>query len=333
MPTFCEAHLRHALHYIDVGKEAEQLCLERGENVLRGLALFDHDRAQFEATFSWLENHVCGESSVTISPLVKLLAALVRSLTYIGELRLNPRERIRWYMAQRTAARIVKDFPMEGIALRNLGNAHRHLGKCKPAIACYHRALGIARQVGDRTTATSCLRGSGAAHAILGDTKKAISLLVQALELSRITRDWGEEVGILNNLGVAYKSCGKIHDAIECHKRQLAISNDHGDIQSEGYAWGNLGVAYAEIGDKTAALACLDRGLDIGRRLGMRRGYSNALWQSAIIHHEKGNRTMAIAHGSEALQLYEAVGDPRSTQVRLKLLVWQTASEERPSAV
>ena len=48
------ARLRHATHYHDVGAEADELYLQGGENVLRGLELFDRERTQLEATVEFL---------------------------------------------------------------------------------------------------------------------------------------------------------------------------------------------------------------------------------------------------------------------------------------
>src|SRR5205085_1920959 len=48
------ARLRHAAHYRDLLAFAHALYLEGGENVLKGLALFDQEQANIEAGQRWV---------------------------------------------------------------------------------------------------------------------------------------------------------------------------------------------------------------------------------------------------------------------------------------
>lgn len=122
------AMMRYADHYKNVGEETDELYLKGGENMLRGLELFDRERLHIEAAFDWLAPRRDEASAA-------LLVSLVNVVAYTSDLRFHPRQRIRWLEGQREAARITKDRQAEGNALGNLGLAYAALGELRKAIA------------------------------------------------------------------------------------------------------------------------------------------------------------------------------------------------------
>ena len=60
---------KHARHYRDVAWEADTLYKQK-ENVMRGLQLFDRERAHLEAAFYWLQGRRNKESAALLTSLV-----------------------------------------------------------------------------------------------------------------------------------------------------------------------------------------------------------------------------------------------------------------------
>ncbi|MDW8328255.1 MAG: hypothetical protein RMK99_16975, partial [Anaerolineales bacterium] len=125
-----QAQLRHAEHYKGVLSAADELYLQGNENVLRGLALFDLERAHIEAGQKWAASpdlRGLGQSEALHDPtgLSEAAAHLCNDYpdagAYVLALRLHPHERIRWLEDGLKAARQLKNRSMEGNHLGNLG--------------------------------------------------------------------------------------------------------------------------------------------------------------------------------------------------------------------
>ncbi len=349
------AQLRHARHYQAVGAAADELYLQGGENMLRGLVLFDRERAHLETAFDWLQSQNDDESS-------RLVVSLVDAIAYTSGLRFHPRQRIRWLEVQCDAARRVKDrrgegaalgnlglayFALsdarkaiefyeqaltidreigdrrgEGAALGNLGNAYAALGDSRKAIEFYEQALTIAREIGDRRGEGADLGNLGLAYADLGDARKAIEFYEQHLKIAREIGDRRGEGNALGNLGVAYKNLGDARKAIEFYEQRLVIAREIGDRRGEGNALGNLGLAYAALGDARKAIEFYEQALTIDREIGDRRGEGNALFNSALALDKLGDRAQSITRAEAALRVYEAIEGP-CAKVHAKLAEWR----------
>jgi tetratricopeptide (TPR) repeat protein len=350
------ARLRHARHYCAVGDEADALYLRGGDQVLRGLELFDRERAHLEAAFAWLQSQRDRDPAA-------LLVSLVDAVVYTSELRFHPRQRIRWQEGQRDAARLTGNRQAEGSALGNLGLAYAALGDARKAIEFYEQRLVIAREIGDRRGEGADLGNLGLAYARLGDERKAIEFHEQYLVIAREIGDRRGEGNALGNLGTAYAALGDARKAIEFYEQRLVIAREIGDRHGEGNALGNLGNAYADLGDARKAIEfyeqCLklhreigdrqgegndlgnlglayaalgdarkaiefyEQALVIDREIGDRRGEGTDLWNSAIAFDQLGDRAQAIARAEAALRIYEAIEDPNAAKVRKQLAKWR----------
>jgi tetratricopeptide (TPR) repeat protein len=351
------AMMRYARHYAKVGDEADELYLKGGENVLRGLELFDRERNHIEAAYEWLapkRDEACAA----------LLISLVDAVVYTGQgLRFHPRQSIRWLESQCDAARITKNREAEGWALCNLGIAHLALGESRKAIEFHEKALVIDREVGNRLAEGQVLGNLGLAYAALGEPRKAIEFYEQRLVIAREIGDRRGEGNALGNLGNAFFVLGEPRKAIEFHEQQLAITREIGDRRGEDIALGNLGNAYSDLGEARKAIEFYEKALvvdreigdrrgeaqDLGnlglayadleqpreaieffeqqlvitREIGDRRGEGSALWNSALALDILGDRAKAIARAEAALKICEAIESPHAAKVRAKIEEWR----------
>ena len=276
------AHRRHAAHYLAVAGRAHDTYLKGGEGVLTGLRLFDQERVQIEAGQAWAAGHAAeDDEAAVLAQDYPLRAALV------CELRVHPRERIRWLEASAEAARKLGNRGDEGMAAGNLGLAYADLGETRRAIEYYEQRLEIARETEDR-------RGEGNA---------------------------------LNNLGIANRNLGEPRRAIEYYEQVIAITRDTGDRRGEGMASGNLGLAYAALGETRRAIEYYEQHLEIARETGDRRGEGNALWNRADEYMKLGRSDEAIADAQLSLKIREEIEDPNAAQVRQALAAWGASQD------
>ena len=174
------ARRRHAEHYRGVLAMADELYQEGGDDILRGLALFDRERSNVEAGQAWAAANADDDDASA-----RLCSAFADAGVYVLGLRLHGRERIAWLEAALTAARRLKDRPAEGDHLGNLGNAYVLLGETRRAIDYYEEHLEIARKIGDRQVEGQDLGNLGLAYSDLGETRRAVELYEQALAIAR----------------------------------------------------------------------------------------------------------------------------------------------------
>ncbi len=312
------AQRRHAEHYKDTLAAADDLYLEGGEAVRRGLSLLDAERANIEAGQAWAASQPEADSQAA-----QLCIDYPNAGVYVLLIRQHPREQIKWLEMALQAARRLKRRSSEGNALGNLGLAYFNLGETRRAIEFHEQALVIDREIGDQRGEGADLGNLGLAYADLGETRRAIEFYEQRLVIAREIGDRRGEGSALGNLGLAYKNLGETRRAIEFYEQQLVITREIGDRRGEGNALGNLGSAYADLGETRRAIEFYEQRLVIAREIGDRRGEGTDLWNLSLALDKLGNRDEAIARADESLRIREEIEDPRAPKVREQLAEWR----------
>jgi len=301
------AGLRHAEHYRDLLSIANEIFKQGKEGTLRGLQLFDQERANILAGQSWAAKNLDGNSSAAIN----LCKSYPDAGVYVLDLRLSPRERIPWLEKALEASRRSNDKAAEGNHLGNLGLAYSDLGDPRKAIDFYEKALAISREIGDRRGEGADLGNLGLAYSDLGDPRKAIEFYEKALAIAREIGDRRGEGNRLGNLGLAYYRLGDPRKAIDFYEKGLAIAREIGDRRNEGAHLGNLGNAYSDLGDPRKAIEFYEKALDISREIGDRRGEGNHLGNLGIAYFHLGDPRKAIEFYEKALDISREIGDRR----------------------
>jgi tetratricopeptide (TPR) repeat protein len=300
-----EAQKRHSVHFADLLSKANQLYLKGGDSVKQGLSLFDLEWTNIEAGQAWAaENSAKGDVAAG-------LCSAFPDWPYLLELRLHPRERIRWLEAALAAARILKHRQAEGAHLGNLGLAYADLGETRKAIEFYEQGLAVAREIGDRRNEGACLGNLGLAYYFLGETRKAIEFYEQALVIDREIGDRRGEGADLGNLGLAYAALGETRKAIEFYELDLTIAREIGDRRGEGADLGNLGLAYAALGETRKAIEFYEQDLILAREIGDRRVEGNGLMNIGNAHYSLGETRKAIEYHEQAVPIFREIGDRR----------------------
>lgn len=351
------AEQQHAEYYRDIFSAATRLYLQGGNNIMRGLVLFDTEWGNIQAGQAW------AEKNCETNDRAAALCGDYADWPFLLELRLHPIERIRWFETALISAQRLEDRGKEAAHLGNLGITYAVLGETRKAIDYYKQALTIDREIGDRRGEGADLGNLGLAYADLGEARKAIEFYEQYLAIAREIGDRRDEGNALGNLGLAYSTLGEARKTIEFCEKYLAIAREIGDKRGEANALGNLGLAYSALGEIGDAIEHYEQALAIDREIGDRMGEANALAnlglacrmlgeirkaieyyeQALVIEREIGNRRgegdalfnmslsfegmrkmkKAIDSAEAALGIYEKIESPYADIVRQKLIEWK----------
>jgi tetratricopeptide (TPR) repeat protein len=352
-----EARQRHAAHYENLLRTAQELYKQGGDKVVLGLALFDLEWTNIKAGQDWAEAHTTADAAA------RLCSTYPDAGAYLLHLRQHPRERIHWLEEALAAARQLQDRSMEGAhlgnlglayaalgenrraiehyeqrlviaheigdrrgegsALMNMGNAFYNLGEYRRAVEFHEQALNVFHEIGDRRGEGNALGNLGNAYADLGESRRAIEYYEQVLVITREIGDRRGEGNALGNLGIAYYDLGESRRAIEHYEQRLVIAREIGDRRGEGHALGNLGLAYATLGENRRAIEYYEQVLAIARKIGDRRVEGNAQFNMSLALDQLGDRAQAITHAEAALQIFEQIESSYAGRVREQLAQWR----------
>lgn len=288
------ALLRHTEHYQTIFAAIQKSYLKGGDDALRGLELFDSERAHLVNAVEWLLLRDDKESAA-------LLIAMVNAVLHVGDLLLPQPTRTRWMEGQIRAAKLTGDLRAEGCALNNLGLGLISVGELSKAVEFLIRALAIARDTNDRTSEGRALGNLGVAYANLGETKKAIEFYEQHLLIARERLDRRVEGTIFGNLGAAYAVLGDVRNAMDFSRRALDVSREFGDHRAEANMLGNIGSGHFLLGDFQRAAEYQEWALSIRRKIGDLHGVIRGLGELASVHTAMGEPQVAIKYLDEAL--------------------------------
>ncbi len=302
-----EAQRRHAEYYLKVLRAADDLYLQGGTSVQRGVALFDREWDNIQAGQGYAAAHAEQDDAA---------ARLCTDYPDAGwdclYLRRHPREQIAWLEAAVAAAQRLKDPAAEGRHVGSLGNAYYVLGQAERAIEHYEQALAIHREIGDRCGEEADLGNLGNAYADLGQVERAIEHYDQVLAIAREMGDRRNEGIWLGNLGIAYRDLGQVEQAIEHYEQALVIQREIGDRHAEGADLGNLGNAYHDLGQVEQAIEHYEQALAIAREIGDRRSEEIELGILGTAYYNLGQVERAIEHYGQALTITRKIGDRRN---------------------
>jgi tetratricopeptide (TPR) repeat protein len=305
-PQKTAARRRHAAHFIEQLRRANELFLRGGEGVGQGLKHFDDEWGNIKAGQEWV-----AEEPLEDTEAARLCSAYPDAGLHCLSLRLHPREQIRWREAALNAARHLRDRAAEASHLGSLGLSYRHLGDCRKAIDLHLQRLEIARELGNLRDEAYALGNIGKAYTDLGDPRQAIKYHEQRLAIVRRLPDRRSEGHCLGNLATAYRYVGDIQWAIECHKQQLEIARELGDRRGERQALCGMGRDHTVLGEHHRAIELSKEGLAIARDMRDARGESLALGVLGVAHAGLGEVHQAIELFEQIVAITRRLGDRR----------------------
>ncbi len=307
--------LRHAKYYETILRTANELYLQGGEALKRGLSLLDVEWSNIQIGQSWAADHINVNAEAAL-----LCNAYADDGADLLDLRLPPHEYIHWFESALNASRRLEKRDAEGRHLNRLGIAHRIMGNVQQAIKTYMQALSIIREKGDRRDEGNVLGNLGLAYADLGDVQRSIEFYKQALAIGRATGDRRGEGTTLNNLGMAYMYLGEASRAIEHYERALSIYDEVGDLRGKSNALSNLGIAHKSLGDIHQAIKFHEQAMVIYEEIGDRVGIGAAFDNLGNAYRGLRENRRAIEFYEQALTILQELGDRRGKGITLSNL-------------
>jgi len=301
------ARKRHAEHYLEVLRAADELYQKGGGSILQCLRLFDMEWGNIQEGQAWAARLLSEDDKAA-----RICDDYPDVGIFLLRLRQNPQDQIRWRKPALAAARQRKDRIAEAVHLSNLGVAYRQLGEPRRAIELYEEALAISRELSNRLYEGQVLGNLGLAFADLGEHRHAIEFYEQDLAITREICNRRGEVQALGNLGIAFKNLGEPRRAIKCYEQGLPIAREIGDRLSEGYILGNLGLAYAALGESSRAIEFYEQQLAITIEIGDRLGDANAKWNLGLEVEKEGDLVRAADLMQVRVAYLREIGHPEA---------------------
>jgi tetratricopeptide (TPR) repeat protein len=308
------AFQRMAEYYAGVLQAARELYDKGGQQLKRGLALFDLEWRNIRAGQSWAAAHFDLPRAKALCHEYGLVAG------FMLHLRLHTQDQICWWQVARRAARHLKQRGSEGGYLIQLGLAYHNSGQVHQAIKLYEKAQAIFQEIGDPENECNALDKLGLAYQRLSHYRQSIDYHEQALAIAHALGSPHREGNALGNLGVAYKNLGQFERAIEYHQRALPIARAEGDRQGEAATLNDLGSSYLDSGNLEKAIDCYEQALIINRDIGYRQGEGDALGNLGWACAQAGQFERAITFYQQALQLDGEMDNPYGQAITLNNL-------------
>jgi tetratricopeptide (TPR) repeat protein len=228
-PDRTNARHRHAMHFLNVAREAYNLYKEGGTALLQGLAFFERAWSDLRAALAWAQAN--SKQDVTA---MELCSTIPYAAIYCLDLRQDPLERIAWLESAIKAARRLDNFYAHASPLTKLGgDGYADLGRVEPAIDDYERLLAVVRAIGYRRGEGAILGILGNAYYRLGQVEQAIGYYKQYLDISRAIGNRRGEGNASWNVGLAYEKQGDLARTIECMQVLVDYEREIGHPDAE----------------------------------------------------------------------------------------------------
>jgi tetratricopeptide (TPR) repeat protein len=283
---------------------ADELYLQGGGSVRRGLGLFDTKRLVIESGWSWASAHAEQDAWAE-----RLCVRFPVSGSDILDIRQTPTERIRCLQAPLAAARRLKDANSEAILLRDAGTAYYNLGDLPHAIEADLQALAAACETGNRKTEAGALAGLGQAYARNGDLLPAMEHLNRAIALSREIGDRRGECHAVSCLVRTQLMKGDVGGVTALCEQALTLARETGDVRAEARALGDLASALLATGNAQRAIAVGSQSLHYTREIGDRHQEGVVLDTLGTSHSVAGNSRRAIECHESRLRIARELSD------------------------
>ncbi|WP_380637819.1 tetratricopeptide repeat protein [Saccharothrix lopnurensis] len=223
-------------------------------------------------------------------------------------------------------ARHQNDLPAQAWILNNLGSGHLDQHRLDEAMRCFREELGIRQRLDDRSGQAWSRIGLGRVHQAGGEHRAAIEhhRLAQAI-FERLDERWAWAIA-KSYIADAHRAMGECDLALDGLTQAVVVLHDLGDRQSESCALDKLGDVHRDLGDLRGTVGYLEQALAAGISVVDLWGRAVFLRKLGDVHHELGEEDKARQAWTEAIELFEALGDARARGIRAQL----TALDHEP---
>jgi tetratricopeptide (TPR) repeat protein len=319
MPSIAEAALRHARYYAQVLTAAHQGFMGGGDAADRSLRVFDEERAQTDAAWSWLLSEPADQTIDDLCIQYGVASLQLGAHRYHPAREHLPKLEAALAAAQRGAAPSVISALQTG-----LGRVYTLLGAMSAASEQYRQAMAISRTHADAVGLARALGALGGWYVVHGEYATAQAYLEEGLALSHT--DQREHATMLRFLGVIAYNRGDYSAAHRFCEHSLAIFTELQDNAGIGAALVTLGNVAHQQGEKDRALRLHQEALTIHRSMGNKRLISASLQCLGFIA-TSSDDPAARGLYQEALALNTELGNKDGQALNLYTLAYAAFKE------
>ncbi|WP_433264878.1 tetratricopeptide repeat protein [Actinosynnema sp. CS-041913] len=228
-------------------------------------------------------------------------------------------------------ARRCGDRAAQGWILNNLGNAHLAQHRLVEAGNCFGEAMALRTEDGDRAGQVWSLLGVGRVLQAQGGYEPAADKYDHARTLcSELGDEWSWAI-VTAYLADAHRALGDHRYALDLLAQAITVFRARGDRQAESCALDKVSDVYRDQGDEVASLDHLNRALAASSAVADRWSRAELPRKLGHRHRDLGDCERAHRAWTEALLLFEALGDVRAAAIRTELdtLEWKAVPVPR----
>lgn len=197
------------------------------------------------------------------------------------------------------------------------------------AVKRFDAALGLWRELGDRSWEALTLTQLGWTHVTLSRYGEAIDSLGRALAIFREVKDLTGEGKAANGLGMVFNDSKQYDKARDAYERALAVRRELKDRRGEGVTLANLGQVYENLGQQEKAREHFEKGLLIAREVNNKNGEEFALGRLGLLSFAQDKPEQGVEYFERVLALRRERGDLLDVRHALNLLGTRYAFNER----
>ena len=173
----------------------------------------------------------------------------------------------------------------------------------------YDRALGLARQLGDRSREAALSNSLAILHWQEQEHDQALARYEAALHAYKDQEDWVHAGLILNSLGVTLREMGRSEEAAAHLEEALEVNRMTGERLLEAHTQAALGELEHAAADYESAIDRFEASLEIRREVGDRPGMGWMFYRMARSNAALESPRRARELASSAREIAEEVGD------------------------
>ncbi|QRX91346.1 AfsR/SARP family transcriptional regulator [Streptomyces noursei] len=198
------------------------------------------------------------------------------------------------------------------LALLDLGGAHAQTGHYPQAEEACHRALELARALGDPDAESEALRALGVLDWNRGKYRTALDFYLQALAVQNASGNAGNRAKYVNNIAIVLLHLGEYQKAQERFLEAIDESQRAGDTRTVGKTKNNLGDLHVRMGNIPFARRCIEEALDIAKKIRNPHDEAIARFNLADITALAGNAKEASKLYRDCLLDFQRLGDRKN---------------------
>ncbi len=190
-------------------------------------------------------------------------------------------------------------------------------GSVEEAGELANKALGLAKELGDKKLEANTYHLLGSMGLITGQFATAIENLDKAIGIREEIGDESGASASLNNLGIAHYYTGDVNMALDCYSKSLAIYQKIGDKYGMASLLNNMGGFSQDFGELDKALDYHMQSMDIKKQIGDKYGMASTYTNLGIVHRGLGKLDEALEFNQKGLKLATEIANAKEITINI----------------